>query len=313
MTRGRSRIRLPRGVILCLFALSTRAAVGDAAAGPATSPPERFTVQADGHPMAVWARIPAAPRGTVLLVHGRTWSARPAFDLQVPGLHRSVLESLQAQGFAAYAVDLRGYGATPRDGTGWLTPRRAAADVAAVLTWLAARHPTLSKPALVGWSFGGAVAHLTVATSPALMSSLVLFGYAPDPDIVAAPVRQPAGPLKQKNTRAAAASDFISPRVTPPEVVRSFVETALAIDPTLVDWRNEEQFVFDSSRVRVPTLLMYGARDPGIDAWFAGRFLAQLATPDKRLVVLEGADHCAHLENTHDAWVAAVVEFLSRR
>src|SRR5262249_36682414 len=76
---------------------------------------ERFTVTSDGHPMAVWARRPVNPRGAILLVHGMTWSTRPDFDLQVPGLQRSVMTSFAAQGFAAYGVDLRGYGETPRD------------------------------------------------------------------------------------------------------------------------------------------------------------------------------------------------------
>jgi pimeloyl-ACP methyl ester carboxylesterase len=70
---------------------------------------------------------------------------------------------------------------TPRDGTGWLTPRRAADDVVAVLTWIAVRHPTLPRPALLGWSTGAAVAHLTAATAPSRLSSLILAGYAPDP------------------------------------------------------------------------------------------------------------------------------------
>src|SRR5437016_117537 len=82
---------------------------------PAQSRPEvgsleRFTVTSDGHPMAVWGRRPANPRGSILLVHGMTWSTRPDFDLQVPGMQRSVMSSFVAQGFAAYGVDLRGYG-----------------------------------------------------------------------------------------------------------------------------------------------------------------------------------------------------------
>jgi alpha-beta hydrolase superfamily lysophospholipase len=108
--------------------------------------------------MAVWARRPAQVRHVVLLVHGRTWSSRPDFDLQVPGLQRSVMMSLAAQGVAAYAVDLRGYGDTPRDATGWLTPRRSAADILNVLAWVARQHPSLPRPALVGWSRGAAVA-----------------------------------------------------------------------------------------------------------------------------------------------------------
>jgi len=29
-------------------------------------------------------------------------------------------------------------------------------------------------------------------------------------------------------------------------------------------------------------------------------------------VQLPGADHCAHLEDTHHAWIAAVVNFINR-
>jgi alpha-beta hydrolase superfamily lysophospholipase len=100
--------------------------------------------------------------------------------------------------------------------------------------------------------------------------------------------------------------------VTPPTVVRAFVDAAIKADPILADWRNEEQFICDSSRVSVPTLVMYGDRDPNIDARDAGNFFARLGTEDKRLVVFPGADHCAHLEDTHDAWVSAVVNFLNR-
>src|SRR5882762_10476066 len=57
----------------------------NAPSGPGMSPPQRFTVQVNGHPLAVWARIPLTARGAVLLVHGRTWSGRPDFDLDVPG------------------------------------------------------------------------------------------------------------------------------------------------------------------------------------------------------------------------------------
>src|SRR5881628_1386390 len=94
--------------------------------------PVRLVVTADdGFQLVLWRKTPPAPRRAVLLIHGRTWSGRPDFDLQVPGESRSFMDALVAQGYAAYAIDLRGYGATPRDATGFLTPERAAADVAA--------------------------------------------------------------------------------------------------------------------------------------------------------------------------------------
>ncbi len=103
---------------------------------------DRYTVDSDGHPMAVWSKAPPAPVGTLLLLHGRTWSALPDFDLQVPGEDLSLMDGLVAAGYAVYAVDLRGYGSTPRDDTGWLSPGRAADDVINVLEWLNAETST---------------------------------------------------------------------------------------------------------------------------------------------------------------------------
>ena len=166
----------------------------------AQTSPTRLTVVADDHPLAVWARLPATPRAALILVHGRTWSSRPDFDLQVPGLQRSVMASLAAKGIAAYAVDLRGYGETPRDKTGFLTPRRAAADVSAVVKFVAARHPSLPPPALLGWSQGGAVAHLTAQTPGVALSSLILFGFIMDPELTYADLPAPERPAFQKTT-----------------------------------------------------------------------------------------------------------------
>jgi alpha-beta hydrolase superfamily lysophospholipase len=282
---------------------------------PATTPngPERFTVVSDGHPMAVWARRPASPKGTILLVHGRTWSSRPDFDLQVPGMQRSVMMSLATQGFAAYAVDLRGYGETPRDATGWLTPKRGAADIVNVLTWIAQQHPSLPKPALVGWSRGGAMSALVATTNPTKMSAVVLFGFLFDPEAEFVDVSVSERPLKEKNTAEAAVSDFISPKVTPPAMVRAFVEQALKADPVLMDLKNDSEFNgIKADQINVPTLLLFGADDPGVSVADAGKFFAALQTGDKQVVALPGSDHAAQLEDTHDAWIAAVVNFLNR-
>ena len=69
----------------------------------------------DGLTLSLWAREVPRPKGAIVLVHGRTWSALPDFDLQVPGEQRSVMQSLNARGYSAFALDLRGYGKTPRD------------------------------------------------------------------------------------------------------------------------------------------------------------------------------------------------------
>jgi pimeloyl-ACP methyl ester carboxylesterase len=284
------------------------------AAPTPVSAPERFTVQSDGHPIAVWGRKPAANvRGTILLVHGRTWSSRPDFDLQVPGLQRSVLMSFVNQGFAAYAMDLRGYGETPRDATGWLTPARASQDVANVLAWIAPRHAGLPPPALVGWSRGAAIAQLAAQVAPTRLSALVLFGFAFDPDLQFVDVPAPGKPLMLKNTAESAQSDFISPKITPPAVMQAFTEQALKADPVLVDLKADGEFnALKPAKVMTPTLVIFGERDPGVVAEDAGKFFARFGTGDKQMVVLPGADHAAQLEDTHDAWIMAIVNFLNR-
>jgi pimeloyl-ACP methyl ester carboxylesterase len=286
---------------------------GTVVAMPQTAPPAQFTVLSGGHPLAVWSRSPGTPTGVIVLVHGRTWSSRPDFDLQVPGPSRSVMQSLAARGFAVYAVDLRGYGASPRDRTGFLSPKVAAADVVAVMHWVAARHRSLPPPALLGWSLGGAVAHLTAQQPDVPVASLVLFGYAMDPDARITPVAEPDAPAMVKTTRADAESDFISPLVTSRAVVDAFVQQALASDPVRVDWIREDEFnASRPEKLTLPTLVIHGARDPGMSAEVTARFVARMATPNRQWTILPGGDHAAQLEDTHDAFIDAVVGFLLR-
>ena len=279
----------------------------------ADTPPAQFTVLANGHPLAVWGRVPSVPKASILLVHGRTWSSRPDFDLQVPGLQRSVMASLVDKGFAVYAVDLRGYGATPRDRTGFLTPKRAAADVATVLRWVATRHKQLPPPALLGWSLGGAVAQLAVQEPGTVVSALVLFGYAVDPDATFASLPTPLEPAMVKTTRADAAMDFVSPQVTPRAVVDAFVQQALASDPVRADWIREDEFNdLRMVRLSMPTLVIHGARDPGMVDEVTARFVARIPAIHRQWTILPGGDHAAQLEDTHVAFVEAVAGFILR-
>ena len=120
------------------------------AAAPSAAGEQHEVRADDGHSVALWAKVPEDPRGAILLIHGRTWSGRPDFDLQVEGEERSTMDMLVREGYAAFAIDLRGYGATKRDATGWNTPDRAAKDVFAVLQHI--REQTgAEKVAILGW------------------------------------------------------------------------------------------------------------------------------------------------------------------
>ena len=282
-------------------------------AAPATLP---LTVAADdGQPLALWARVPARPRGAILLVHGRTWSSRPNFDLQVPGEpadSRSVLAALAKAGYAAYALDLRGYGATPRDASGWDTPERAAADVVEALRWIGRRHPPLPLPALLGYSNGARVALLVAQEPSAPVSAVVLYGFPNDVDAPEPPQTVPAEPARQCTTAEAAASDFVTAGASTPAVRDAYVAQALAADPVRSDWRGAEQVRFEPEHVRVPVLLMRGVNDPLATQDESAHLYLRLGTGDKTWVTLPASDHVAHVEDSHAAWVRAVVDFLGR-
>lgn len=274
---------------------------------------EHLTVTVEGHPLAVWARRPAHPRDAILLVHGRTWSARPDFDLQVPGEPRSVLAALAARGYAAYAVDLRGYGATPADSSGWNSPDRSAADVAAVLDWVKGQAPSLGAPVLFGWSNGATVSQLVAQRWPSRLSVLALIGYWMDPDSKIAPDSTHGPPPVVKNTAEAAASDFISPAVIDDRVKDAYVKASLEADPVFAQWRHLDQYnALDPGLVHVSTLLIQGEHDPLAVTDKQARFFTRLGTANREWVTIAGGDHAAILETTQEEVIDALIGFVER-
>ncbi|MFG6637840.1 alpha/beta hydrolase [Sulfitobacter sp. 1A12126] len=129
------------------------------------------------------ARGDAAERPPILFVHGATFSGR-MFDIDASGVNW--LRAAAAAGFAAYALDLRGYGRSGdanwrarafADGAGpACTGPEAIEDIGAAVDFITYRHgrPT----ALVGWSWGSTTSARYVAGPGRYkVASLVL--YAP--------------------------------------------------------------------------------------------------------------------------------------
>jgi pimeloyl-ACP methyl ester carboxylesterase len=276
---------------------------------------ERLTVTVGDHPFRVWARRPPEPRGVIVLLHGRSWSGRPNYDFQWGGQNRNVLIALAAAGYAAYAPDLRGYGETPRDATGWDTPDQASRDVAGVIRWVTAQHPGLAPPVLFGWSWGARIAALFASgISAEPVSGLVLYGFTYDPD-AAMPPDVPASttPSRAPNTRANAVSDFITVGSIPSDEIEAYADGVLAADPIRADWRAlDELLKIQPSAIRVPTMIIHGERDPGIKPPVVARFFTQLGASSRQWIVLGGGDHAAFLEDSHGAFIAALVSFLGQ-
>ena len=152
---------------------------------------------------------------------------------------------------------------------------------------------------------------LLAQSEPRVASALVLFGFVFDPETPYADTPAPSRPPRFRNTASSAASDFVSPAVTPRAVVDAFVAQALKTDPVAADLTNDGEFnVLDPARLTVPTLIIFGDRDINVPPGEGERFMRRLRTSRKQMIVLPGADHAAQLEDTHDAWVAAVAAFI---
>ncbi|MGB5739675.1 MAG: alpha/beta fold hydrolase [Woeseia sp.] len=290
--------------LCCLLLLSLAACASDAGL-------QRHTVMADGHPVAVWEKRAAGAAEAILLVHGRTWSARPDFDLQVPGENLSLMDGLVNAGYAVYAIDLRGYGATPRDATEWLTPNRAADDVAIVLEWIGQAGEWQTKPHLFGWSMGSTISQLAVQRHPEAMASVILFGYWRDVDVALPSDKPGIVPQKKANTAEAAASDFIIPGSISQSAIDAYVAAALETDPVRVDVRSTDQYnALDGSRIKIPTLVIVGEFDPIAPPALQEKLFRSIGTGHKQYVVVPGGDHAAFLEKPRAYFIHELVAFL---
>src|SRR5271166_3746362 len=123
------------------------------------------------------------PERTLLFVHGATYPAETAFDLELGGM--SWMDSIARRGFDVYLMDLPGYGASTRPavmdqpadaGEPFETTADAVRDYAAVVDWVLARRH-LEKLDAMGWSWGTAIAGGFAAEQPMKVNRLVL--YAP--------------------------------------------------------------------------------------------------------------------------------------
>jgi pimeloyl-ACP methyl ester carboxylesterase len=120
---------------------------------------------------------------TLVFVHGATYPASTAFDLELNGM--SWMDYIARRGFDVYLLDLPGYGHSTRPaamdgpadaGQPVETTAQAVADYGAVVDWVLARRH-LSQLDAMGWSWGTTIAGGYAAAHPEKVNRLVL--YAP--------------------------------------------------------------------------------------------------------------------------------------
>ena len=122
-----------------------------------------------------------SPDRTLVFVHGATYPASSAFDLELGGL--SWMDYIAQHGFDVYLLDLPGYGRStrpasmdepPEGGQPVETTADAVRDYGAVVDWVLARRH-LAKLDLMGWSWGTTIAGGLASEQPAKVNRLVLY------------------------------------------------------------------------------------------------------------------------------------------
>ena len=120
---------------------------------------------------------------TVIYVHGATYPASTAFDLQLDGM--SWMDYIASRGYDVYLLDLRGYGKSTRpkemaeDGKANPPTVRgdtAVKDIGAVVDFVLARR-NIPRVNLIGWSWGTATMSSYTTQNASKVERLVL--YAP--------------------------------------------------------------------------------------------------------------------------------------
>lgn len=87
----------------------------------------------------------------------------------------------------------------------------------------------------------------------------------------------------------------------------------LAADPVRTDWRAREQFAYRPEQVAdVPVVVLRDVDDPLATQTESAHLYQRLRGRDRSRVTLPHADHVAHVEDAHAAWVEAVVGCLRR-
>lgn len=242
----------------------------------------------------------------MVFVHGLLASSATWQEVLVPA----------SAGRPAIAVDLPGFGCSDRP---WPSDYSVDGTARALLTYLDARG--ISRAALVGNSLGGAIAMLIAAENPERVTHLVLAA----PATAEARIKWPVGMLRARRLGEAALATARRPFVAYGLRHWLFADGARVTDHAIDDaWlpltvpgtrraalaairSDRSRFHGLEERIRVRTLIVWGARDRLLSVGDGSRLAARIA--GSRLVVLPDAGHLPQREQPV-AFSRAVAPFL---
>ena len=280
-----------------------------------------------------------APGRTLVFVHGATYPASAAFDLELGGM--SWMDYIARRGYDVYLLDLPGYGRSTRPasmdqpaegGAPVETTDQAVADYAAVVDWVLARRG-LAKVDVAGWSWGTTIAAGFAAAQPDKVNRLVLYAPVWLNENGAPPNTQALGTYRMVTADAArkrwlnGVPDAKQADLIPPGWFDRWQRTTWATDPKAADagalrapngvtvdfqrfWASGKP-TYDPAKISAPTLLIVGEWDHDTPpARAEGLFPLLTHAPWKQLVLLGEGTHTVMMERNRLLLFQAVQAFL---
>ena len=279
----------------------------------------------------------------VLFVHGATYPAETAFDLQLNGM--SWMDYIAQHGYDVYLVDVRGYGKSSRPAEMDQPAERnapivrtdtAARDYGAAVDFVLKRRG-VAKLNVLGWSWGTAITALYTSQNNAKVNRLVL--YAPVwlretksltdtgaalgayrmVTVDAALKRKAAGIPQGKKpmpdawseewVRATFASDPVGAKANPP-----FVRAPNGVVLDSREYWSAGKALYDPANIRVPTMLALAEWDADTPRYMAQALFPKLVNAEpKRLVVIGEGTHSVMMEKNRLQLFREVQLFLDER
>ncbi len=281
----------------------------------------------------------------LLYVHGSTYPAETAFDLQLGGM--SWMDYIASHGYDVYLVDLRGYGKStrppemsqPADANAPIVrTEQAVKDVSAAIEFILKRRGAL-KLNLLGWSWGTSTMGWYTAQNNDKVNKLVL--YAPQWVRSAPALTDSGGKLGAYRTvsKESAKARWLTgvpenkkADLIPPGWFEAWADATFASDPvnskltpqtlrapngTVQDTRDfwgAGKPLYDPGLIKVPVFLAHAEWDQDLPNYMLYAYFEKLTSAAyKRYVQIGEGTHTIIMEKNRMQLFTAVQQFLDER